>query len=130
MFNRHILDLFSKLSRKKVFPTNIETIQDLSLFEIFEIGWFLRRFLFELPHERKDISEFQNRIDKVILISQKFNILDDEVLHAILSIRNAGFFRHGIGKKQMVDGREIFSSVEISLAKNLKEKENAKGKIY
>ena len=126
-FNRHILDLISKLSIKEASSIGINVEQELSLSEILEIGWFVRRFLLELPIEQESKRVFQDRIDKVVYISKRFSLLDDDDFHDLLEIKAKVGIQgaKGLNKDDIMSGRRILDEIEISLMKKLKQNENA-----
>lgn len=125
--NRHILDLMHTLIEKENLFVHNSNDQDMSLVEIMECGWFIRRFLLELPTDQESIPIFQDRIDKIIRLANKFDILNDEEINMILSTKikagNKGIYT--LSSTEIEGSRKIFDNIEISLMKKLKSKENA-----
>lgn len=129
--NRHILDLISELIQKESLFEHNSIEQDMSLVEIMECGWFIRRFFLELPVDQESIPVFQERMDKIIQLANKFGLLNDEERSVIFSIKikagNKGTYR--LSKEDIESSRKIFDDVEISLMKKLKNRENASFQI-
>ena len=125
--NRHILDLMSKLIEKEAILSQRVVEQDMSLTEIMECGWFIRRFLLELPVNQESISVFQERIDKVVQLANRFELLNDRDLNLILSskIKTGHKGVHSLSTEDIEESRKILDNVEISLMKKLKSRENA-----
>lgn len=125
--NRHILDLMSKLIEKEAILSQHVVEQDMSLTEIMECGWFIRRFLLELPVNQESISVFQERIDKVVQLANRFELLNDRDLNLILSskIKTGDKGVHSLSTEDIEESRKILDNVEISLMKKLKSRENA-----
>ena len=125
--NRHILDLMSKLIEKEAILSQRVVEQDMSLTEIMECGWFIRRFLLELPVNQESISIFQERIDKIVQLANRFELLNDRDLNLILSskIKTGHKGVHSLSTEDIEESRKILDNVEISLMKKLKSRENA-----
>ena len=125
--NRHILDLMSKLIEKEAIFSQHVVEQDMSLTEIMECGWFIRRFLLELPVNQESISIFQERIDKIVQLANRFELLNDRDLNLILSskIKTGHKGVHSLSTEDIEESRKILDNVEISLMKKLKNRENA-----
>lgn len=129
--NRHILDLISKLIEKESLFEHNSIEQDMSLTEVMECGWFIRRFLLELPVDHESIPVFQERMDKIVQLANRFGLLNDEQLNVIFSTKikagNKGAYT--LSKEDIESSRKIFDDVEISLMKKLKNRENASFQI-
>lgn len=126
-FNRHMLDLISKLIEKENVYSQSVVEQDMSLTEIMECGWFIRRFLLELPINQESISVFQERIDRVVQLANRYELLNDRDLNLILStkVKTGSNGVHALSTEDIEESRKVFDNVEISLMKKLKNKENA-----
>lgn len=126
-FNRHIQGLISELTKKESLFEHNSIGQNMSLAEIMECGWFIRRFLFELPVDKELIPIFQERMNKMMQLANRFEILNDEKLNVISSTKtkagNNGLYT--LSKEDVESSHEIFLYVEASLIKKLKNKENA-----
>lgn len=125
--NRHILDLMSTLIEKESLFTHNPIDQDMSLAEIMECGWFIRRFLLELPIDQESIPVFQERMEKIVQLANRFGMLNDEEVNVIFSTKmkagNKGAYT--LSTDDIEGSRRIFDNVEISLMKKLKGRENA-----
>lgn len=130
-FNRHILDLMTTLIEKENFSTYSHIDQDMSLAEIMECGWFIRRFLLELPFDLESISVFQDRMDKIVQLANRFQILNDEDINVIFSTKMKAGKKGGykLSTNDIEGSRKIFDKVEILLMKKLKGRENASFQI-
>ena len=129
--NRHILDLMTKLIERERRISQNEIEQSISLTEIMECGWFIRRFLLELPVDQESISVFQDRMDKTIQLANKLQLIDDDKLDFIImtkvKVGNNGVYT--LNKDDIEGSRHIFDDIEVSLMKKLKNKENASFQI-
>ena len=129
--NRHILGLMSKLIENETGFMQTIVEQEISLTEIMECGWFIRRFLLELPVDQESTSIFQERIDKVIQLANRFGLLNDKDLNIIFStknkVKNNGV--HALSTEDIEKSRKVFDDIEILLMKKLKNRENASFQI-
>lgn len=125
--NRHILNLISELIEKESLFAYKPIEQDMSLTEVMECGWFIRRFFLELPINEESIPVFQERMDKTVQLANRFGLLNEENLNVIFSTKikagNKGAYT--LGTEDIEKSRKIFDDVEISLMKKLKNRENA-----
>ncbi len=125
--NRHILNLISELIEKESLFAYNPIEQDMSLTEVMECGWFIRRFLLELPINEESIPVFQERMDKTVQLANRFGLLNEENLNVIFSTKikagNKGAYT--LGTEDIEKSRKVFDDVEISLMKKLKNRENA-----
>ncbi len=125
--NRHILNLISELIEKESLFAYKPIEQDMSLTEVMECGWFIRRFLLELPINEESIPVFQERMDKIVQLANRFGLLKEENLNVIFSTKikagNRGAYT--LGAEDIENSRKVFDDVEVSLMKKLKNRENA-----
>lgn len=129
--NRNILSVITKLIERETAVSQNIIIQNFTLSEIMECGWFIRRFLLELPVNQESIPEFQGRMDRVIEFAQRYELLSSDDLDILIStkIRAGKKGAYTLGKYDIEMSRSIFDNIEISLMKKLKGRENASFQI-
>lgn len=131
IINRNMLNLIAKLIEKEtVFSQNV-VVQSFTLAEILECGWFIRRFLLELPVSQESIPEFQNRINQTVELAQRYELLSSDDLDVLIStkIKAGKKGAYTLDKNDIEMSRLILDSIEISLMKKLKNLENASFQI-
>lgn len=84
-------------------------------------------FLLELPVNQEEISVFQDRVDNVVQLANRFELLNDRDLNLIFSSKAKAGHKgaHSLSAEDIEESRKILDNVEISLMKKLNNGENA-----
>ncbi len=127
IINRHLLDLFTHLSSQDKMSNTYSQKNELTLTEIFEVGFFTRRFLIELPVTAESIGVFLSRIDLTLQLASAYELLNSNEISTILLTKNNASNKgaYSLSTEDIQKTSNIFLNLEILLMKKLREKENA-----